>query len=157
VTWLDLPIVFALASTVALAARRRLAGAVIGLGAVPLWLALSLPAPPYRLGLALVAAAGLAAAAQVAGRREALSPRLATLLGGLGGLALAALFALALATALPLEPSLTQAGRYHYPPLTFPTALRDSALVGLGRAILEVGSEGPYSLFFPDRPRTAAP
>lgn len=163
-TWIDPLIVVVLAAIIALAARRRLAGAVFGLGGVLLWLPLVLVAgrsPLLALGLAALAAVGLAAGAHVAGQRDMMAPRLATLVGGLGGLGLAAVFALTLATALPLERSAVQPDRFFYPPTNLPSplgqAVQNSAFFGLGRDILFSGSEGLYRLFFPDRPWTAAP
>jgi hypothetical protein len=160
-SWVDLVFIVMIASAIALGAQRSLAGAVLGFGAALLWVPLVFIAqrsPVAALALALVFAAGLFWLARFITYREQLPVGLTTVLGGFGGAVLGIVLVLALATSLPLQPSLTQPGLYHYPPQNLPaplaSAVQQSAFFELGHAILFSAPEGLRTLFFADRPWT---
>ncbi len=141
--WIDAALLLIVAATTAVAAERRLAGLVVGVGGAlalrPLLLLAQLQ--PW-LGLVGALVAGLALALLgrhllPAGPRNAWWPRL---VGGVGGAVLGVAIVVTLVTALPIQRNPVEPGLIYYPPRDLPPTLQravfESTLVRLGRSVL---------------------
>lgn len=140
-SWLDVVLLGVVALLVALGAKRRLSGLVVGVGALLLFrLLLGVFGSSVWVGLAFALLAGLLLGLlgrSLSAARRA-SPRLASVLGGVGGGLLGLLLVLAVVTSLPIERNIND--QIVYPPQRLPLSLRGavtaSAAVDLGRDIL---------------------
>jgi len=142
-TWLDGVLLLIVAATTAVAAERRIAGLVVGVGgALALRPLLVLAALQPWLGLVGALIAGLALA--LIGRqllpaapRHAAWPRL---LGGLGGAVLGVALVVTLVISLPIQRNPVEPGLIYYPPRDLPAGLQravsGSTLVAFGRSVL---------------------
>jgi len=142
-TWIDIALMLTVAAATSLAAERRLAGLLIGLGAVvalrPLLLLTALN--PW-LGLVGAFAIGLVLA--LIGRHVLPLARVsgwaARIAGGFGGALLGVAIVVTLVTSLPIQRNPVEPGLIYYPPRDLPPALQravaDSELVGWGRSVL---------------------
>jgi uncharacterized membrane protein YeaQ/YmgE (transglycosylase-associated protein family) len=142
-TWVDLTLVLTVAAATALAAERRLAGMLVGLGAVlalrPLLLVAQLN--PW-LGLVGALLVGLVLA--LIGRQLLPLARVSgwatRLAGGVGGAALGIAIVTTLVTSLPIQRNPVEPGLIYYPPRDLPPPLQqavaESELVTWGRSVL---------------------
>lgn len=142
-TWLDGVLLLIVAATTAVAAERRIAGLVVGVGgALALRPLLLLAGLQPWLGLVAALVAGLALA--LVGRQLLpAAPRYAAwprLLGGVGGAVLGFAIVLTLVTALPIQRNPVEPGLIYYPPRDLPASLQrtvaESSLVAFGRSVL---------------------
>jgi len=142
-TWLDAVLLLIVAATTAVAAERRIAGLVVGVGGVlalrPL-LALAQLQPWLGIVGALVVGLVLALVGRQllpAAPRYARWPRL---LGGFGGAVLGFAIVLTLVTSLPIQRNPVEPGLIYYPPRDLPgtlhRAVSESSLVAFGRSVL---------------------
>ena len=140
-TWLDILLMIAFAALLGLGVKRRLAGALVGLGGVLLFrpLLVVFNGNLYlALGLALVAGLLLGLISRAVVLRQRGADILFSVLGGLGGGLLGILLLLVFVTSLPLERNVND--QIVYPAQSLPGAVRSavnaSPLVNLGRDIL---------------------
>lgn len=140
---LDVTLVLVVAVVTALAAERRLAGLLVGVGGVLLLRPLlGLAALQPWLGLVAALVAGLALAL---GGRQLLPVRpgratLARLAGGVGGGLLGLAIVATLVTSLPVQRNPVEPSLLYYPPRDLPAAVQrvvtESVLVSWGRSVL---------------------
>jgi hypothetical protein len=142
-TWLDAVLLLIVAATTAVAAERRMAGLVVGVGgALALRPLLALAQLQPWLGIVGALVAGLALA--LVGRQLLpAAPRYARwprLLGGLGGAFLGFAIVVTLVTSLPIQRNPVEPGLIYYPPRDLPSSLQravaESSLVAFGRSVL---------------------
>lgn len=140
-SWFDLILILLFAALLALGAKRRLMGFVVGIGALIAFrpLLFVLQGNVYiALLLALMTGLMLGLVSRFLLLRRFGKTPLYTFLGALGGFVLASLFVLVVLTSLPIGRDIN--GLIVYPANTLPaglqSAVRQSRLVSLGRDIV---------------------
>lgn len=142
-TWVDLVLVVLMASLVALGARRRLTGLVVGVGGAVAVKPLLLLAERSVVA-AVLAALGGGLLLGFLGRNAFPEGRNGRIwqgaLGGVGGATLGVSLVLAMVTALPIQRSPFDPNQLLYPPQNLPPivqgGVRDAATVAWGRDVL---------------------
>jgi len=142
-TWIDVALMLTVAAATALAAERRLAGLLVGVGALlalhPLLVLADLN-PWLGLAGALIVSLALALVGRHVLPLARVSGWATRVAGGAGGALLGFAIVVALVTSLPIQRNPVEPGLIYYPPRDLPQAVQqavaNSELMALGRTVL---------------------
>ncbi len=142
-TWIDAALMLTVAAAIALAAERRLAGLLVGVGALlalrPLLVLTDLN-PWLGLGGALIVSLLLALVGRHVLPLAPVTGWATRVAGGVGGALLGLAIVVTLVTSLPIQRNPVEPGLIYYPPRDLPAnvqpAVADSELMALGRSVL---------------------